>query len=45
MGGIVVVCAVFGFTVAEAKTEIMCLYTKGRQESAAIFSGEAAGLV
>ena len=45
MGGIVVVCAVFGFTVSEAKTEIMCLHTKGRPEPATIFSVEAAGLV
>ena len=43
MGGIVVVCAVFGCTVSEIKTEIMCLHTKGRPESAAKFSVEAAG--
>ena len=45
MGGVVVVCTVFGFTVSEAKTEIMCLHPKGRREPAAIFSVEAAGLV
>ena len=40
-----VVCAVFDFTVSEVKTEIMCLHTKGRPESTAIFGVEAAGLV
>ena len=39
---IVVVCAAFGRTVSEAKTEIMCLRTKGMPESTAIFSVEAA---
>ena len=29
MGVIVVVCAAFGLSVSEAKTEIMCLRTKG----------------
>ena len=29
MGVIVVVCAAFGLAVSEAKTEIMCLRTKG----------------
>ena len=33
-----VVCAAFGLTVSEAKTEIMCLRTKGMPESTAIFS-------
>ena len=45
MGVIVVVCAVFGLTVSEAKTEIMCLRAKGMPESAAIISVEAAGQV
>ena len=43
MGVIMVVCAAFGLTVSEAKTEIMCLRAKGRPESPAIFSVEAAG--
>ena len=44
MGVIVVVCATFGLTVSEAKTEIMCLRAKGMPEStAATFSVEAAG--
>ena len=42
---IVVVCAVFGLTVSEAKTEIMCLCAKGMPESIATFSVEAAGQV
>ena len=45
MGVIVVVCAAFGLTVLEAKTEIMCLRAKGVPESIAIFSIEAAGQV
>ena len=45
MGMIVVVCAAFGLTVPETKTEIMCLHTKGMSESTAIFSVEAAGQV
>ena len=45
MGGIVVVCAAFGLTISEAKTEIMCLRVKGMPESTAIFSVEAAGQV
>ena len=40
-----VVCAAFGLTVSEAKTEIMCLRAKGMSESTAIFSVEAAGQV
>ena len=44
-GVIVVVCAAFGLTVSEAKTEIMCLRAKGVPESTAIFSVEAAGQV
>ena len=43
MGVIVVVCAAFGLTVSEAKTEIMCLRAKGMPESTATFSVEAAG--
>ena len=42
---IVVVCAAFGLTVSEAKTEIMCLRTEGMSESTATFSVEAAGQV
>ena len=45
MGVIVVVRAVFGLTISEAKTEIMCLRTKGMPESTATFSVEAAGQV
>ena len=43
MGVIVVVCAAFGLTVSEAKTEIMCLRAKGMPESTATFSVEVAG--
>ena len=42
MGVIVVVCAAFGLTVPEAKTEIMCLGAKGMPESIATFGVEAA---
>ena len=42
---VVVVCAAFGLTVSEAKTEIMCLRAKGISESTATFSVEAAGQV
>ena len=45
MGVIVVVCAAFGLTVSEAKTEIMCLRAKGMSESTATFSVEAAAQV
>ena len=45
MGGIMVVCAAFGLTLSEAKTEIMCLRAKGMPDSTAIFSVEAAGQV
>ena len=45
MGVIVVVCVAFGLPVSEAKTEIMCLRTKGMSEPTATFSVEAAGLV
>ena len=45
MGVIVVVCAAFGLTVSEAKTEITCLRAKGMPESTATFSVEAAGQV
>ena len=45
MGVIVVVCAAFGLTVSEAKTEIMCLRAKGMPKSTAKFSVEAAGQV
>ena len=40
-----VVCAAFGLTVSEAKTEIMCLRAKGMTESTAIFSVEVTGQV
>ena len=36
IGIIVVVCVAFALTVPEAKTEIMCLRTKGMPESIAI---------
>ena len=42
---IVVVCAAFGLTVSEDKTEIMCLRARGMPESTAAFSVEAAGQV
>ena len=42
MSVIVVVCAAFGLTVSEVKTEIMCLRMRGMPESTAIFSVEAA---
>ena len=45
MGVIVVVCAAFGLTVSEAKTETMCLRAKGMPEFTATFSVEAAGQV
>ena len=41
MGVIVVVCAAFGLTVSEAKTETMCLRAKGMPESTVTFSVEA----
>ena len=44
-GVIVVVCAAFGHTVLEAKTEIICLRTKEMSESTAIFGVDAAGQV
>ena len=43
MGVIVVLCAAFGLTVSEAKTEIMFLSTKGMSEATPIFSKEEAG--
>ena len=42
MGVIVIVCAAFGLTVSEAKTEIRWLRAKGMPESIASFSVEAA---
>ena len=45
IGAILVVCAAFGLTISEAKTEIMCLCAKGMPESTAIFSVEVAGQV
>ena len=38
MGVIVVVCAAFGLTILEAKTEIMCLRAKGMPKSTTTFS-------
>ena len=43
MGVIVVVCVTFGLAVSEAKTEILCLRTKGMPGETYIFSVEAAG--
>ena len=40
-----VVCGAFGVPVSEAKTEMMCLRTKGMPKSTTIFSVEAAGQV
>ena len=45
VGVIVVVCAAFGLTGSEAKTEIMCLRAKGMPESTTTFSVETAGRV
>ena len=45
MGVIVVACTAFGFTVSEAKTEIMCLPRRGCRSPPATFSVEAAGQV
>ena len=45
MGVIVVVCAAFGLTVSEAKTEIMHSRAKGMPESIVIFRVEVAGQV
>ena len=45
MGVIVVVCAAFGLTVSEAKTEIMYLRAKGMSAPTVTFSVEAAGQV
>ena len=42
---IVVVCAAFGLTVSEAKTEIMGLRTQGMPDSTATFNVEVAGQV
>ena len=45
MGVIVVLCAVFGLTVSEDKTEIIILRKKGMPETIAIFSVDVAGQV
>ena len=45
MDVIVTVCAAFGLTVSEAKTEIMCLRTRRMPDAIATFSVEAAGQV
>ena len=44
-GVIVVMCAAFGLTVSEAKTEIISLRAKGMPESNTIISVQAAGQV
>ena len=43
MGVIVVVCVAFGFTLSEAKIEIVYLRTKGMLEATTVFSVKAAG--
>ena len=45
LGVIVVVWAGFGLTASEAKSEVVCLRTKGMPASTATFSVEAAGQV
>ena len=45
MGLIVVVCTVSGLTVSEAKTENLCLRTKGMPEPITMFNIKAADLV
>ena len=45
MNVIVTVCAAFGLTLSEAKTEIMCLRTRGMSDATVTFSVEAAGQV
>ena len=45
MDVIATVCAAFGLTVSEAKTEIMCLRTRGKSDAIATFSVEATGQV
>ena len=42
---IMTVCAAFGLTVSEAKTEIICLRTRRIPDAATTFSVEAAGQV
>ena len=42
---IVTVCEAFGLTVSEAKTEIMCLQTRGIPDATTTISVEAAGQV
>ena len=44
-GVMVAMYAAFGLTVSEAKTEMMCLRTKGMPESTALFSVESADQV
>ena len=39
---IITVCAALGITISEAKTEIMCLRTRGIPDAATTFSVEAA---
>ena len=45
MGVILTVCAAFGLTVSEAKTEIMCLRTRRMSDAAVTFSVKASGQV
>ena len=43
IGVMVVVCSAFGLTISEAKTEIICLQTKGMSEETTISNVEGAG--
>ena len=45
MDVIVTMCAAYGLTLSEAKTEIMCLRTTGMSDAASTFSVEATGQV
>ena len=45
MGVILTVCAAFGLTVSEAKSEIICLRSRGVSDATATFRVEATGQV
>ena len=45
MDVVVVACLAFGLNISEARTEIVCLGTKGMSETTAIFSVEVASQV
>ena len=45
MGVFMFVCAAFRLTVSEAKTDNICLRTKGMPEATTIFSVEAGSLM